>query len=241
VDIDEAKREVREEVWKRLDEAGVTPPPGAYGRIPDFVGADLAAERLAALPAWRKAKTVKANPDTAQMPVRVAAVTGGKVLYMAVPKIADIRPFYLLDPHELEASPADMASSDWADQNAEKVAIMDMQPVDIVVCGSVAVDRSGVRIGKGAGYSDIEVALLTEANLISSSTLMVTTVHQLQIVDGSLPESSHDFSVDLIVTPDEVIECGSPRRPRGIYWEAIREQKIQSIPVLAVHPKRPLP
>jgi NAD(P)-dependent dehydrogenase (short-subunit alcohol dehydrogenase family) len=35
-----------------------------------------------------------------------------------------------------------------------------MRPVNLVVCGSVAVNRRGVRLGKGAGYSDIEVALL---------------------------------------------------------------------------------
>lgn len=46
-------------------------------------------------------------------------------------------------------------------------------------------------------------------------TTIVTTVHGLQVVRGELPESEHDFSVDLIVTPDEVIGCGPPRRPRG--------------------------
>jgi 5-formyltetrahydrofolate cyclo-ligase len=45
-------------------------------------------------------------------------------------------------------------------------AVADMRPVDIVVCGSVAVNRQGARLGKGAGYSDIEVALLQEAGLI---------------------------------------------------------------------------
>lgn len=58
-----------------------------------------------------------------------------------------------------------------------------------------------------AGYSDIEVALLQEARLIGPSTTIVTTVHSLQVVDDELPETKHDFSVDLIVTPDKVIEC----------------------------------
>lgn len=34
----------------------------------------------------------------------------------------------------------------------------------------------------------------------------------------SLPETTHDFSVDLIVTPGEVIECGPRRRPAGLDW-----------------------
>lgn len=37
-----------------------------------------------------------------------------------------------------------------------------MRPVDIVVCGSVAVNRAGVRLGKGTGYSDIEAGLITD-------------------------------------------------------------------------------
>jgi 5-formyltetrahydrofolate cyclo-ligase len=41
-----------------------------------------------------------------------------------------------------------------------------MQPVDLVACGSVAVDRTGARLGKGAGYSEIEVGLLNDAGLI---------------------------------------------------------------------------
>ena len=57
-------------------------------------------------------------------------------------------------------------------------------------------------LGKGAGYSDIEVALLAEAGLISERTMIATTVHDLQVLDEDLPEQVHDFRVDLIVTPD---------------------------------------
>lgn len=54
----------------------------------------------------------------------------------------------------------------------------------MVVCGSVAVNRRGTRLGKGAGYSDIEVALLQEAGLIGPSTVIMTTVHPPQVVGG---------------------------------------------------------
>jgi 5-formyltetrahydrofolate cyclo-ligase len=124
------------------------------------------------------------------------------------------------------------ASRTTAAEVAPKVSVEEMQPVDIVVCGSVAVNRDGARLGKGAGYSDIEVALLQEAGLIRPSTVIVTTVHPLQVVDEPLPETEHDFSVDLIVTPDEVIECGPPRRPSGLYWDHLTQDKIAAIPVL---------
>jgi 5-formyltetrahydrofolate cyclo-ligase len=48
-----------------------------------------------------------------------------------------------------------------------------------------------------------------------------------------MPETAHDFSVDLIVTPDEVIECGPQRRPSGLYWNNLPAAKIAAIPVLA--------
>ena len=99
--------------------------------------------------------------------------------------------------------------------------------------GDPAIDLfNGAPLGKGAGYSDIEVALLQEAGLIGPQTVIVTTVHPLQVVDEALPETEHDFSVDLVVTPDEVIECGPPRRPGGLYWEHLTEDKIAAIPLL---------
>jgi hypothetical protein len=38
------------------------------------------------------------------------------------------------------------------------------------------VNRTGARLGKGAGDSDIEIALLTGAGLIGPGTVIVTTV-----------------------------------------------------------------
>ena len=109
-----------------------------------------------------------------------------------------------------------------------------MQPVDIVVCGSVAVNRDGARLGKGAVYSDIEVALLREAGLIRSTTVIVTTVHPMEVVDEPLLETRYDVSVDLIATLDEVIECGPPRRPSGLFRDHLTEEKVAAIPILAM-------
>jgi 5-formyltetrahydrofolate cyclo-ligase len=64
--------------------------------------------------------------------------------------------------------------------------------------------------------------------------VLATTVHSLQVVDEPLPETEHDFRVDLIVTPDEVIWCASSRpRPAGILWEHLDDGKIAAVPVLA--------
>ncbi len=231
-DIDEAKQAARERVWALLEREGAA-PIGVHGHIPNFAGADRAAQRLAELEAWRAAEVVKSNPDKAQLPVRVRALNEGKLLYMAVPRLATPKPFYLLDAAALTVAFETAATSGGAAGAARTIGVDEMSPVDLIVCGSVAVNRQGVRVGKGAGYADIEVALLAEAGLIRSATVIATTVHQIQVVEENLPETKHDFSVDLIVTPDDVIRCGPSRRPSGIVLDQLSSEKAAEIPVLA--------
>ncbi len=60
-----------------------------------------------------------------------------------------------------------------------------------------------------------------------------STVHPLQIVDGDLPETDHDFRVDVIATPSGIISArreGS--RPKGIIRSHLGEEKISNIPIL---------
>ena len=230
--IDEAKKAIRGRVWDLLVRERVA-EPGVHGYIPAFVGAEAAADRLAGLPEWRAAQVVKAVPGRAQQPVRERALRDGKLLYVAVPRLATELPFFVLDPADASTVPAEAAAHEHAAHHARKVGVQGMRRVDMVVCGSVAVNRRGTRLGKGAGYSDIEVALLQEAGRIGPSTVIVTTVHPLQVIDEPIPETEHDFSVDLIVTRDEVIECEPQRRPTGLYWNNLTAAKIAAIPVLA--------
>jgi 5-formyltetrahydrofolate cyclo-ligase len=232
--LEAEKRQVREEVWAALDRAGAARFPGARGRIPNFVGAEAAAARLASLEAWRRARVLKANPDAPQLPVRARALAEGKRLYMAVPRLTDPCPFLLLDPGQLPGPPRRAASIRGAARLGRPVAVEEVEPVDLVVCGSVAVNRRGVRVGKGGGFSDLEFALLVEAGRIDPRTVIATTVHPLQVLDRDLPETEHDFRVDLIVTPEAVVRTGaSRRRPPGILWEHLDRAKLQAVPALA--------
>lgn len=232
-EVDARKDTIRRQVWDLLDQQGVAAGDGsAHGRIPNFIGADRAADQLAALPAWEDASVIKAVPDKAQLPARARALREGKVVYMAAPKLAPPQPFYLLDPAQLAVPAEDAASSRIAPSVARNVGLDELRPVDLIVCGSVAVNRRGVRLGKGAGYSDIEVALLAQAGLIGPATTIVTTVHPLQVVEYDIPETSHDFSVDVIVTTDEIITCAPPRRPSRLDWDDLSAEQIAAMPVL---------
>jgi 5-formyltetrahydrofolate cyclo-ligase len=218
----QAKQAVRERLWTLLERERAARFPGPHGRIPNFRGAEAAAARLAETGDWQRARVVKANPDAPQLPVRRRALADGKLVYMAVPRLREPKPFLRL------AEDATIAA-----RGARPVAVEELEPVDLVVCGTVAVNRLGVRVGKGGGYADLELGLLVEAGLVGSATTIATTVHPLQLVDGDLPETEHDFRVDLVVTPEDVIRSPAPRRPPGILWNHLDEAKIAAIPVLA--------
>jgi 5-formyltetrahydrofolate cyclo-ligase len=241
-DVLRAKAALREEVWSQMRAAKVARFPGAAGRIPNFTGAEAAAERLRGLPEWQRALTLKANPDSAQWPVRQRALEDGKTVYMAVPRLAAEEPFFALDPEHLSESPRKAASISGAARSARRVTLAELEPVDLVVMGSVAVSEDGARLGKGGGFADLEFALATAAGLIGHGTVCVTTVHELQVRPaGTIPVTSHDVLVDLVVTPGRVIDCRrhGPRKPAGICWGDLTEEKIAAIPLLSA--QRPQP
>jgi 5-formyltetrahydrofolate cyclo-ligase len=219
----DSKQAVRERIWKRLERQGAARFPGAQGRIPNFRGAEQAAARLAELPEWQAVQVVKANPDAPQLPVRRRARKDGKTLYMAVPRLTTREPFV-----EVRGDPTiKRALAEGTPRGLDE-----LEPVELVVCGTVAINRKGVRIGKGGGFSDLEFALLAERGLVGDDTTIVTTVHELQVVDEDLPETEHDFRVDVIVTPDSVLRPRRRRRPPGILWDHLDAEKRGAIPVL---------
>lgn len=232
-DVLAAKAGLRELVWERLTAEGAARFPGARGRIPNFTGAEAAAERLRGAPEWAAARTLKANPDSPQWPVRQRALEDGKLVFMAVPRLAQLEPFFCLDPGGLADPPRAASSIKGASRSARTVRIEDMEPVDLVVTGCVAVDADGARLGKGGGFSDLEYALAWEAGLIGPGTAVASTVHEIQVLEpGRIPLADHDLRLDLIVTPERIIRCRGERPEPRLRWEELTEEKIASIPLL---------
>jgi len=231
------KQRIRERIWDLLEERGVAAFPGARGRIPNFVGASAAADRLAATGEWRAARALKCNPDAPQRYARLRALRAGKLVYMAVPRLASPDPFFALDPAHLSEPPRKASSISGATRSARQVRLADLSPVDLVVMGSVAAGADGSRLGKGGGFADLEFALAAAAGLIGPHTVTVTTVHELQVRPARvIPVTDHDVPVDFIVTPERVIDCRPARAKRpaaGIRWEDLTDEKIAAIPLLA--------
>jgi 5-formyltetrahydrofolate cyclo-ligase len=231
--VEDEKSTWRSRVWAEMSEKRVARFPGARGRIPNFIGAERASDRLGDLDVWERATALKSNPDLPQLPVRAAALAAGKLVIMAVPRLRTAEPFLLLDPDVLEVAPRRAASIAGAERYGRPLGVDAVPRLDLVVCGSVCVNHEGVRIGKGGGYSDLEMALGIETGWIDERTTIATTVHPIQVVEAELPETDHDFRVDLIVTPDDVIRCPNARRPPGILWDHLDAEKIDAVPALA--------
>lgn len=229
-----SKDKVRKEIWAAMDREGVSRFPGAEGRIPNFAGAKLAAERLAGHRLWKRARTIKVNPDSPQTHVRRIALEEGKTLVMAVPRLRDPHPFRLLDPKKLNKKQIrEAATIKGALRHGRVVAEEEIPDIDFLLCGSVAVNLNGARVGKGGGYSDLEFALLVEAGRIDEHTTVGTTVHPLQILRANLPMLAHDLPIDLIATPRTMIDLeGAYDRPRGILWDHLQPPQIREIPIL---------
>jgi 5-formyltetrahydrofolate cyclo-ligase len=152
---------------------------------------------------------------------------------MSAPRLAEDKPFIELDPKRLKVSPYAASSIRGAFQHGRPVALERMKPIDLIVCGSVAVAEDGARLGKGGGYSDLEYALLRERKKVGADTPIVTTVHPLQIVAERIPMTEHDIPIDAIVMPETMLILQRRyQKPRGIYWNLLPEEKIAAIPVL---------
>lgn len=230
------KDNLRVEVWSLLKQQGVA-IRDPFGHIPNFVGAQKAAENLAALPIWQQANAIKCNPDSPQISVRLRALQDGKRLYMAVPRLTNTRCFVELTASDLQQRNIlleDAAIARQAVTYGRLVTFEEMQPIDLVMVGCVAVTRNGGRIGKGAGFADLELAMLKEFGLVQFDTPVVTTVHPLQIVEKErLPMQAHDWALNWIVTSEGVIETNTTYpRPTGLNWDTIRSEQYQKIPVL---------
>lgn len=228
-----SKEEMRNRIWNLMEREGVARFPGTKGRIPNFQGAARAARRLSQIEMWREAKRIKANPDMPQRPVRELALSQGKVLYMAVPRLRREKCFLELDPSRLRGRFQEASTIRGAFRLGRPVSPEEMSPIDLIVAGSVAVTTQGARLGKGGGYSDLEYAIAREVGIIDEKTPVVTTVHRLQVTSNDIEMEMHDIPVDFIVTPEEVIVTRSRfLKPEGIYWEIVEEENLKSIPIL---------
>jgi 5-formyltetrahydrofolate cyclo-ligase len=228
------KQSIRDRTWDNVEAEDVARFPfPPHGRIPNYAGADEAAQRLADIDAFQRADSLKANPDAPQRPLRREALEAGITVYVAVPRLADPEPFVELDPGRIDDYD-EATTISGAEELGRQVGPEDVGEIDLIVSGSVAVTGDGARIGKGEGYSDLEYAVLRELDLVDGETPVATTVHELQVIEDEFEVESHDVPMDLVATPERTIETGTQYgRPSGVDWSKLDDERIEEIPVLA--------
>lgn len=224
------KEDARNWVWDRLQAEGLARFPfPPHGRIPNYVDADLAANRLFEQAPWQDSRDIKVNPDSPQRAVRLLALQKGIRVYVPTPRLTG--GFHLLDPEAI--APGDYQAAATLKSMADysrPLALSEMPQLDAIVTGCAAVTRAGKRCGKGEGYSDIEFALLRE--LGHAPVPVATTVHDAQLVTD-FPIEANDLPLSLICTPTDVIRIESPLpAPDGIDWSRLDDADLERMPLL---------
>lgn len=231
--IKDIKDKIRMKMWSLLEKEGIVQfPKPVYHRIPNFIGAEEAAMRLASLDIFKSSRIIKVNPDSPQRYVRYLALLQNKIVIMPTPRIRN--GFILLNPLKIPKDRLwDASSIAGAYRYGTKIKPWEIQKIDLVVIGSVVVNTKGVRLGKGEGYAELEYAILRSLCKVDNHTHVVTTVHDVQVVDYDIPVEPYDVGVDIIVTPTRTIFITPrPNKPRGIIWELLPERKLSEIPIL---------
>uniref|UniRef100_A0A0D6R126 5-formyltetrahydrofolate cyclo-ligase n=1 Tax=Araucaria cunninghamii TaxID=56994 RepID=A0A0D6R126_ARACU len=237
------KWEIRKRIWDLMERENIAQfPRPVHHRIPNFVGAAAAAEMLASLQAFATAQTVKVNPDTPQKQLRYLTLSGGKKLLTPQPRLRTGF-FSILDATMFSQGAINEACTSAGVVKYGKPIDLDAKlKVDLIVIGSVAVDpRTGARLGKGEGFAELEYGMLRYMGAIDDSTLIVTSVHDKQLVNDIPVEKLqiHDVPVDVICTPTQIIHTNTTiPKPQGIYWDRLSPEKLGQIKILRELKKR---
>lgn len=173
-----SKQSFRVKVWTKLEEDNlVLFPRPCTDRIPNFVNAPAAAEKLSQLAIFKQSKTVKVNPDKPQESVRFHTLevslipvrgTGcylfrarfyffhlvsllplllqyGKRLLVPSPRLRDglfldVKPPAEANKQQLQQTCQRFGMKKWG----KHVNLEDKVTIDLIVLGSVAVDKKGI-------------------------------------------------------------------------------------------------
>ncbi|KAL5776585.1 hypothetical protein ACOSP7_009511 [Xanthoceras sorbifolium] len=228
---------IRRRIWDLMEARNFAQNPRpVHHRIPNFVGASVAAKNLGGLEEFRVGSCVKVNPDSPQKQVRFLTLSGGKELLTPQPRLRTGF-FSLLKSGMLSPSTINEAcTSVGVAKYGRPIGLDEKIKVDLIVIGSVAVDpKTGARLGKGEGFAELEYGMLRYMGAIDDSTPIVTSVHDCQLVDDIPVEKLliHDVPVDIICTPTRVIFTNTTiPKPQGIYWDKLSPEKLGQIRIL---------
>uniref|UniRef100_A0A673ZQP3 Methenyltetrahydrofolate synthase domain-containing protein n=1 Tax=Salmo trutta TaxID=8032 RepID=A0A673ZQP3_SALTR len=230
------KWDIREKVWDYIEAKNLANfPRPVHNRIPNFKGAHTACAKVSELQVFNETDEVKVDPDKPLEGARLAVLQARKTLLVPTPRLRTGLFNKIVPPEGASKEELRVCStSQGVKEFSVPVGLDSKVQVDLLVVGSVAVSEKGYRIGKGEGFADMEYAMMLCMGAVTESTVVVTIVHDCQVVD--IPEDlieSHDITVDYILTPTRVIKTDCQRsKPQGVIWTKLNAEMLEKIPVL---------
>lgn len=232
---------VRQRVWADLRK--VARPDSRFhwdfsSYIADFDGSERCSELVLGHDAYRAlgGRRLFVTPDNSTEDLRRRLILDGRPFTITTYGI--VRGFLDIDPKAIERGEARYAATlDGADRFGRPVSLRELAAgpgFGLLVTGSAAVSRNGVRFGKGHGYFDLEWAMLSDLKLVDRDTVIIAIVHDCQVVPEDLTPKPHDVVVDWIATPTRLIRVDHPDRPPGtVRWDQIRGGELERLDVIA--------
>ncbi|KAM8945978.1 methenyltetrahydrofolate synthase domain-containing protein [Pelodytes ibericus] len=231
-----SKWDIRQKVWDYIENNNLADfPRPVHHRIPNFKASRQACHNINRLEVFARSVEVKVDPDKPLEGVRLASLMAQKTLLVPTPRLRTGLFNKITPPPGASKEVLRICSTSQGVKDYSIPMGLDAQvKVDLVVVGSVAVSEKGWRIGKGEGFADMEYAMMVSMGAITESTVVVTIVHDCQVLD--VPEQllgDHDLTVDYILTPTRVIKTDCTRaKPQGIIWSKISREMMEKIPIL---------
>lgn len=236
-----SKKDIRQKVWEFMEENSlVIFPKPCFNRIPNFKGCNNVSLLLEKLDEFKKAKTVQVTPDKAQETARFLTLNWGKRLLVPLLRLKEgllqnvSLPFAEPSAKMLRSASTQKGLRKWGN----KLITLDQNNdvhIDMIILGSVAVDKKGRRIGIGNGFCDLEFVILSSMNMVTDNTVVVTIVHDVQVFD-TLPNDifkPYDVPVDIIITSSEIIRVENRLdRPKDVFWNYISKRRLLEMPPL---------
>lgn len=229
---------LRRVIWDRLRE--VAKPDARFhfdfsAFIPDFEGSEHCADAIAALPEYGDAEMVLVAPDNSLEGFRRRVLEDGKQLLVWTYALR--RGLLHIDGRRVPASERSLAAlldgMERFGHHLDYAELGALDAIDLMVTGAAGVSREGVLFGKGHGFFDLEWGLLSELKLVGQETPVVVAVHGCQVVDDAVPHTPSDATVDVIVTPHDVVRCSGLRKPDRLRWDRVSRNLAADTPYFA--------
>ena len=203
--------------------------------VPDFEESRRCVDAIRRMPVYRAARTMVVMPDNNLEGFRELALADGKRLLVSTYGLR--RGFVLVRGKRIRSEDRALAATlDGMERHGKRLTYEELLaagPVDLVVTGAAAVSRAGVHFGKGHGYLEPAWGLLSEMGLVGPQTPVVVSAHDCQVVDEPVPHAACDVTVDVIVTPGEIVRCRPLPKPVGLSWDRVPREFADARPYFA--------